>query len=69
MLFATNFAIKKEGVVAAVMTAHFIFTRFRCKSTHIQSKLISDLARRHRFTKYRPTKIAWLYDLDLARFL
>jgi len=42
MLFAANIAVEPKVIVAAIMIAMFIFTRFACTPTYVRSKPSSD---------------------------
>jgi len=48
--FPTNIAVEQEVIVAAIMIAIFIFTRFRYTPTQVQAKPSRDFALRHRLT-------------------
>jgi len=56
MLFAANIAIKKEDVVAAVMTVLFVFTRVASTSSHNMyiknQETESDSYERYKTTKF-----------------
>jgi len=56
MLFSVKTAVE-QGVVTAIMIALFIFPRFWCTPTHVQSKPSSDFALRHLYSRSRPTKL------------
>jgi len=47
MLFSANNAVEQEVIVAAIMIAIFIFTRFRYTLTQVQSQPSRDFALRH----------------------
>jgi len=51
MLFPNNIVVEQEVIVAAIMIAIFIFTRFRYTPTQVQSKSSRDFALRHRLPK------------------
>jgi len=51
MLFSANIAVEQGVIVADIVIAFFIFTRFWCISTHVQSKSSSDVDSRSRSTK------------------
>jgi len=52
MLYSANVSAEQGVVLAVIVIALFIFTRFSCTPTHVQSKPSSDFALRHRLTKY-----------------
>jgi len=51
MLLSTNIVFEQGVIVAVVVIALFIFTRFWCTPTHVQSKRSSGFALRHRLPK------------------
>jgi len=51
MRFSANIAVEQGVIVAVIVIAFSIFTRFWCTPTHVQSKSSSDFDSRSRSTK------------------
>jgi len=51
MLFSANIAVEQGVIMGVIVIAFFIFTRFWCTPTHVQSKSSSDIDSRSRSTK------------------
>jgi len=67
MLFADNIAVDHEVIVAAIVIALFIFTRFWCTPTHVQSKSSSNFSLRHRLPKSASAKLSHIQDVNLVQ--
>jgi len=51
MLFSANIAVEQGVIMTTIVIALFVFTRFWCTPTHVQSKPSCSLSLRHRLPK------------------
>jgi len=64
MLFAVNIVVEQEVIVDAITMAFFIFTRFWCTPTHVESKESSDLSPKTSTSEVDFCKLSRIQDMD-----